>query len=174
MSSGTATSTVGTSSTSCELWDLVLTEFQQLLGRGEVIAEAEDGSGRLREFVLLVEWSRPLHVVIVVDSARQEERLAHCVRARPACVDGRLPAEAMMRCAVCGNGERRPTRRPYVEERGHRVAVVTGVPVEECPACGEIWLAEPVALRLDALLTQMLATETVAVRPFLEVEPTAA
>lgn len=80
----------------------------------------------------------------------------------------------MMRCAVCDNGERRPARRPYVEERGHRVAVVTGVPVEECPACGEIWLAEPVALRLDALLTQMLATETVAVRPFLEVEPTAA
>lgn len=54
MSSGTATSTVGTSSTSCELWDLVLAEFQQLLGRGEVIAEAEDGSAELREFVLLV------------------------------------------------------------------------------------------------------------------------
>ncbi|MGB6161740.1 MAG: YgiT-type zinc finger protein [Pseudonocardiaceae bacterium] len=80
----------------------------------------------------------------------------------------------MMRCAVCDNGERRPARRPYVEERGNRVAVVTSVPVEECPACGEIWLAEPVALRLDALLTQMLATEVIAVRPFLEVEPTAA
>jgi len=59
----------------------------------------------------------------------------------------------MMRCNVCDNGDRRPVRRPYVEERGHRVAVVTGVPVEECSACGEIWLDEAVALRLDALLT---------------------
>ncbi|MGB6161739.1 MAG: hypothetical protein WCF33_08865 [Pseudonocardiaceae bacterium] len=55
--------------------DLVLAEFQQLLGHGEVIAEAEDGPAELREIVLLVEWSRPLHVVTVVDSARQEERL---------------------------------------------------------------------------------------------------
>lgn len=43
--------------------DLVLAEFQQLLGRGEVIAEAEDGSAELGELVLLVEWSRPLIVV---------------------------------------------------------------------------------------------------------------
>lgn len=76
--------------------------------------------------------------------------------------------------AVCDNGERRPARRPYVGERGHRVAVVTGVPVEECPACGEIWLDEPVALCLDGLLTEMLATETVAVCPFPGVESTAA
>lgn len=55
--------------------DLVLAEFPQLLGRGEVIAEAEDSPAELREIVLLVEWSRPLHVVIVVDSARREERL---------------------------------------------------------------------------------------------------
>jgi hypothetical protein len=55
--------------------DLVLAEFQQLLGDGEVIAEAEDGSSERREVVLLVEWLRPLHVVIVVDSAQEEERL---------------------------------------------------------------------------------------------------
>jgi hypothetical protein len=55
--------------------DLVLAEFQELLGRGEVIAEAEDNLAELREIVLLVEWSRPLHVVVVVDPARQEERL---------------------------------------------------------------------------------------------------
>jgi hypothetical protein len=55
--------------------DLVLAEFQELLGRGEVIAEAEDNPAELREIVLLVGWSRPLHVVVVVDSARQEERL---------------------------------------------------------------------------------------------------
>lgn len=79
-----------------------------------------------------------------------------------------------MRCAACDNGERSPARRPYVEEREHRVAVVTSVPVEECPACGEIWFDEEVALRLDVLLNEMLATETVAIRPFHEVEPTAA
>jgi YgiT-type zinc finger domain-containing protein len=80
----------------------------------------------------------------------------------------------MMRCAVCDNGERLPAHKPYVEERDHRIAVVTGVPVEECPACGEVWLDEQVALRLDALLTEMLSTETFAVRPFPQVEPSAA
>jgi hypothetical protein len=55
--------------------DLVLAEFQELLGRGEVIAEAKDNPSELREIVLLVEWLRPLHVVVVVDSVRQEERL---------------------------------------------------------------------------------------------------
>ncbi len=38
----------------------------------------------------------------------------------------------------------------------------------------EIWFDEEVALRLDALLTKMPAPETVAIRPFPEVEPTAA
>lgn len=79
-----------------------------------------------------------------------------------------------MRCEVCDNGDRRPARRPYVDERDGRVAVVTDIPVEECPACGEVWFAEQVALRLDELLTEMLATELVAVRPYTEAAPTAA
>ena len=79
-----------------------------------------------------------------------------------------------MRCGGCDNGERRPARRRYVEGRAQRVAVVTDVPVEECPACGEVWLDEAVALRLDSLLSEMLATETVAVRPFPEMEATVA
>jgi hypothetical protein len=64
--------------------DLLLAEFQQLVGRGEVIAEAEDGLVELREIVLLVEWLKPLHVVIVVDSARQEERLVTVYEPDPA------------------------------------------------------------------------------------------
>ncbi len=44
-----------------------------------------------------------------------------------------------------------------------RVAVVTAIPIEPCPACGEVWIDGVVALRLDSLLTEMLATETVAV-----------
>ncbi len=79
-----------------------------------------------------------------------------------------------MRCKVCDNGDRRPARRPYVDERNGRVAVVTDIPVEECPACGEVWIAEDVALRLDELLTDMLATELVAVRPYTEASSTAA
>jgi YgiT-type zinc finger domain-containing protein len=79
-----------------------------------------------------------------------------------------------MRCEVCDNGDRRPARKPYVDERDGRVAVVTDIPVEECPACGEVWFAEEVALRLDELLTEMLTTELVAVRPYTEATSTAA
>ena len=79
-----------------------------------------------------------------------------------------------MRCEVCDNGDRRPARRPYVDERDGRVAVVTDIPVEECPACGEVWFPEQVALRLDELLSEMLATELVAVRPYTEAASTAA
>lgn len=78
-----------------------------------------------------------------------------------------------MRCEVCDNGDRRPDRRPHVETRDGRVAVVTDIPVSECLACGEFWFAEEVALRLDELLAGMLATEQVAIRPYSEA-PTAA
>jgi YgiT-type zinc finger domain-containing protein len=79
-----------------------------------------------------------------------------------------------MRCDMCDNGDRRPGRRPYVQQRGERVAVVTDVPIEECPACGEVWLTEDVALRLDVLLTDMLTTDVVAIRPYDQAAPTAA
>jgi hypothetical protein len=57
--------------------DLGLAEFQALLGSGTVIEElAEDAlDHRVHEFVLLVSWLRPLHVVILVDVLRREERL---------------------------------------------------------------------------------------------------
>ncbi len=71
-----------------------------------------------------------------------------------------------MRCEVWDNGARRPARRPYVDQRDGRVAVVTDIPVEECPACGEVWFAEQVALRVDEPLTEMLTTELVAARPY--------
>jgi YgiT-type zinc finger domain-containing protein len=79
-----------------------------------------------------------------------------------------------MRCETCDNGDRQPARRPYVQQRGDRVAVVTEVPVDECAACGEVWFAEDVALRLDELLTEMLTTELVAVRPYSAPASTAA
>jgi hypothetical protein len=47
-------------------------------------------------------------------------------------------------------------------------------PNRRCPACGEVWFAEEVALRFDELLTGMLATELVAIRSYSEAAPTAA
>ncbi len=63
-----------------------------------------------------------------------------------------------MRCEQCDNGERRPARRARMAERDGHTAVVLGVPVEECSACGEIWLSMDVAKRLDDLFNRLLAS----------------
>lgn len=63
-----------------------------------------------------------------------------------------------MRCERCDNGERRPVRRARLAERDGRTAVVIGVPVEVCDACGEVWLSLDVAKRLDGLFTRLLAS----------------
>lgn len=73
-----------------------------------------------------------------------------------------------MSCAVCGNGERVATTKPYVEEKDGRIAVVTGVPVTVCDSCGETWLDAPVAHALDALLSDMLSHDILGVRAFTE------
>lgn len=65
------------------LIDLGLTEFEQLLGGGEVIEELRDSPEQTREIVLLVEWTRPLHIVMAVDSGQQEERLVTAYEPRP-------------------------------------------------------------------------------------------
>lgn len=62
-----------------------------------------------------------------------------------------------MRCERCDQGERRPVKRAKLAERDGRVAVVLGVPMEECPACADRWLAWDTAKRLDGLLNEMLA-----------------
>ena len=63
----------------------------------------------------------------------------------------------MKRCGQCDQAERVPVRRAKLSERNHKVALVLGVPMEECPACGERWLAWDVAERLDEMLNSMLA-----------------
>ena len=62
-----------------------------------------------------------------------------------------------MRCQRCDEGDRISVRRAKTAERDGKVAVVLGVPMEECPACGDRWLTWDVAQRLDELLTTMLA-----------------
>lgn len=60
--------------------DIALAEFVTMLddasGQVEVIAVAHESNTTVKELVLLVQWKRPLHVVIVVDDDREQERVA--------------------------------------------------------------------------------------------------
>lgn len=54
--------------------DMTLAEFEGLLDDGEVIEHTAISVG-VKELVLIVEWTRPLHSVVVVDDIRREERI---------------------------------------------------------------------------------------------------
>jgi len=79
-----------------------------------------------------------------------------------------------MRCSNCHNGDLREEFRHKSAVLNGRVAVVTDIPVTVCPSCGMVWYAEEIAVRLDAMLTDMLDHDTVSVRPFREPVTTAA
>ena len=65
--------------------DLTLAEFHELLqGHGEVIEEYELPDSSLKELVIYVTWTRPLHVVVVVDISRREERIVTVYEPEPA------------------------------------------------------------------------------------------
>jgi hypothetical protein len=55
--------------------DLTLAEFEALLESGEIIEERLVTQHELKEVVLLDEWLRPLHVVVIIDERRREERI---------------------------------------------------------------------------------------------------
>jgi len=55
--------------------DLGLAEFEALLDSGIVIEETVLAPPNVKELVLLIEWIRPLHLVVVVDDVREEERI---------------------------------------------------------------------------------------------------
>lgn len=57
------------------LIDCSFAEFTAVLEDAEVIEETELGESQVKELVLTIEWTRPLHVVVVVDEAREEERV---------------------------------------------------------------------------------------------------
>jgi YgiT-type zinc finger domain-containing protein len=72
-----------------------------------------------------------------------------------------------MRCERCDQGERVAVLRAKMAERSGRVAVVLGVPMEECPACAERYLSWEVAEKLDAILDAMLSSDVeIATRHF--------
>jgi YgiT-type zinc finger domain-containing protein len=79
-----------------------------------------------------------------------------------------------MRCNNCRNGDLREERRHKSAEKDGRVAVVTEIPVTVCPSCQMVWYSEEVAVALDAMLSEMLATDNLAVRQFRPPAPAAA
>ena len=64
--------------------DLTLAEFEELLDSGEIIEERVLLSEDLKELVLLLEWTRPLHIVVIVDERRPEERILTVYEPDPA------------------------------------------------------------------------------------------
>lgn len=63
-----------------------------------------------------------------------------------------------MRCERCDQGMRRPERRARLAEKDGRTAVVLDVPVEVCPACGQVWLSTAVAKQLDEVFSRLLSS----------------
>lgn len=57
------------------LLDCTFAEFEVALQTAEVIEEHDLGGEGVKELVLTVDWHRPLHVVVVVDDVRAEERV---------------------------------------------------------------------------------------------------
>lgn len=57
------------------LLDCTFGEFDELLARADIIEEHQLPSGELKEVLLLLDWRLPLHVVVVVDEGRREERV---------------------------------------------------------------------------------------------------
>jgi histidinol-phosphate/aromatic aminotransferase/cobyric acid decarboxylase-like protein len=55
--------------------DCTFAEFDAAIEHAEVIEEHDLGDESLKELVLAVDWSRPLHVVVIVDERRREERI---------------------------------------------------------------------------------------------------
>jgi hypothetical protein len=57
------------------LIDCTFAEFDLVLESAEAIEETTLDPDVLNELLLLVEWKRPLHVVVVVDGRSREERI---------------------------------------------------------------------------------------------------
>lgn len=55
--------------------DIALAEFESLLDRGEVIEQFWLKRDVVKQLVLVIEWRRPLHVVVVLDDDAREERI---------------------------------------------------------------------------------------------------
>lgn len=66
------------------LLDCTFAEFEVAAEHAEVIEEHQMGDEALRELVLALDWTRPLHLVVVVDDHRREERIVTVYEPDPA------------------------------------------------------------------------------------------
>jgi hypothetical protein len=68
-----------------KLWllDGTLAEFEAALVDALVIEETELPDLAVKELLLTIEWKRPLHVVVVVDEVRREERVVTVYEPNP-------------------------------------------------------------------------------------------
>lgn len=55
--------------------DLSLAEFERLLPSGELVEERRLGTGHSKNVLLITAWTRPLHVVMIVDEFRADQRV---------------------------------------------------------------------------------------------------
>lgn len=56
--------------------DCTFAEFEAAIEHAEIIeGQVVDDAGSLKELVLVVDWTRPLHLVVLVDERLQEERI---------------------------------------------------------------------------------------------------
>lgn len=55
--------------------DMSLAEFEHVLVGAAAVIESTDLSAGVKELLLLIDWRRPLHAVVVVDEATEEERV---------------------------------------------------------------------------------------------------
>ena len=55
--------------------DCTFAEFDAVLARSTVIEETVISEGNVKELILMIDWIRPLHAVVVVDGRREEERI---------------------------------------------------------------------------------------------------
>jgi hypothetical protein len=63
--------------------DCTFAEFDAALAQAEVIDERQLDPGEVKELVLVVDWKRPLHVVVIVDDKRHEERIVTIYEPEP-------------------------------------------------------------------------------------------
>jgi YgiT-type zinc finger domain-containing protein len=55
-------------------------------------------------------------------------------------------------CVLCG-GEKEPGTTTFAVDLGSGVVVVRGVPALVCSQCGDAWIDHPVAVKLEAIVT---------------------
>jgi YgiT-type zinc finger domain-containing protein len=57
------------------------------------------------------------------------------------------------RCPLCG-GEKQPGTTTFAVDLKFGVVVVRGVPAFVCTQCGDAWIDDPVAAKLESIVTE--------------------